>query len=91
MKVIWTKHSKARQKEWEKILQISIEEIEDCVENPEQIVPGDMDVLVAQNRTRGGLLRVPFVEFGESRKIITIYWTSKVEKYWKERDDEDKV
>jgi hypothetical protein len=91
MKVIWTKHSKTRQKEWEKKLEISINEVEDCVKSPEQIVPGDMDVLIAQKRTRDGLLRIPYLEVRGNRKIITIYWTSKVKKYWKEKDDEDKV
>jgi hypothetical protein len=84
MKVIWTKHSETRQKEWERTLQISRLEIENLVSNPEQMVLGDMEVLVAQTKTRGGLLRVPFVESGGTRKILTVYWTSKVEKYWKE-------
>jgi hypothetical protein len=59
---------------------------------PEQIVPGDMDVLVAQARIYNGLLRVPFVTIGEDKKILTMYWTSRVEKYWKkENQNEDKI
>lgn len=46
-----------------------------------------MDALVAQARIRKGLLRVPFVEIEGKRKILTVYWTSKVERYWKEREE----
>jgi hypothetical protein len=58
--------------------------VEDLVSNPEQIVTGDMGAFVAQTKTRNGLLRVPFIEIGENRKILTVYWTSKLERYWKE-------
>ena len=51
----------------------------------EQVVPGDMNVRVAQVRKHGGILRVLFVEEKGKRKVITVYWTSKVEKYWKEK------
>ena len=51
--------------------------------NPAQIVPGDLEALVAQTRRGRGLLRVPFAQAGDDRKILTVYWTSKVEKYWK--------
>ena len=54
---------------------------------PEQIVPGDMNVLVVQAKTRKGLLRVPFVEIEGNRKVLTVYWTSKVERYWKEEKE----
>jgi len=52
-----------------------------------------MDVLIAQSRNRDGLLRVLFIQEGDARKIITVYWTSKVEKYWKEegKDDKNKI
>ncbi len=91
MEVIWTKHAEDRQKEWEKKFGITRQEVENLVSNPEQIVPGDMDVLVAQSRNRNGLLRVPFVEKERSRKILTVYWTSKIERYWKEERNEDKI
>lgn len=91
MKVIWTIHAKDRQKEWEKKLGVTRQEVEDLISNPEQVAPGDMDVLVAQAKTRNGLLRVPFTELGEDRKILTVYWTSKVDKYWKEEKYEDKI
>ena len=43
--------------------------------NPEQIVPGDQDTLVAQARRGNGLLRVPFVEVEGKRKVLTLYWS----------------
>jgi hypothetical protein len=58
---------------------------------PEQVVPGDLDALVAQTRRGEGLLRVPFVEMGNGRKILTVYWTSKVAKYWQEEKDADSI
>jgi len=73
-----------RQKEWKKRLGVTRQEVEDLVSHPEQIVPGDMDALVAQARIRKGLLRAPFIEIEGKRKILTVYWTSKIERYWKE-------
>jgi len=55
--------------------------VEDIVGNPEQVVPGDMNAFVAQKKVRSGLLRVPFIRIGEDRKILTLYWTSKIERY----------
>ena len=92
MKIIWTKHAENRQKEWDKKLGITRQKVEDLVQQPEQIVPGDMNVRVAQARTYNGLLRVPFVTVGEDKKILTVYWPSRVEKYWeKEEQNEDKI
>ena len=91
LKIIWTIHAEDRQKEWEKKLGITRQEVEDLMSNPEQIVPGDMNVIVAQSKTRNGLLRVPFVEIEGDRKVLTVYWTSKIEKYWKEEKNEDKI
>jgi hypothetical protein len=85
MKVIWTKHAEERQKDWEKKLGITREEVEVLVNNPEQIVRGDMDIVVAQTRTRNGLLRVPCIETGGIRKIVTLYWMGKTEKYWRQK------
>lgn len=83
MKIIWTKHAEERQKEWERIQGVTRQEIENLLANPPQIVPGDQGVLVAQMRRGKGLLRVIFVGLGGERKILTVYWTSKVDKYWK--------
>lgn len=82
MNVIWTSHAEERQKEWEKKLGITRKEVEDLLVKPEQIVPGDLGAFVAQTRRTNGLLRAPFVQAEAGRKILTVYWTSKVEKYW---------
>ena len=83
MKVIWTRHAIERQQEWQAKLGITRAEVEEVVMNPAQIVPGDLEALVAQTRRGRGLLRAPFAQAGDDRKILTVYWTSKVEKYWK--------
>ena len=49
-----------------------VAEVEEILENPEQIVPGDRVVLVAQTRRGNGLLRVPFVEAEGSRQVLTV-------------------
>jgi len=84
MRIVWTKHAEERQKEWERKKGITQLEVEDLLKKPEQIVSGDMDTWIAQSRKHSGLLRVPFKEIGDTRKVITIYWTSKIEKYWRE-------
>ena len=82
MKIIWTKHAKQRQKEWEKKKGITSEVIEEVLSKPEQIVKGDGEILIAQSKIEDGLLRVLFLNLKEGRKVITIYWTSKITKYW---------
>jgi len=84
MEIIWTGHARDRQKEWHKKLGITAEEVEDLLRNPAQVVSGDRNVLVAQASRGKGLLRVPFVDVEGNKKVLTIYWTSRVEKYWKE-------
>jgi hypothetical protein len=76
--IIWTYHAEARQKEWERKKGVTRSQIEKVIIEPEQIVPGDMGVMVAQSRIWGGLIRVPFFEKEN--------WTSKFEKYWKENE-----
>ncbi len=84
MKIVWTKHGEERQREWERKLGITRQEVEDLLMEPEQVVPGDLEALVAKKRRDNGLLRVPLIGTGEERKILTVYWTSRIEKYWKE-------
>ena len=91
MKIVWTRHAEERQEEWQKKLGITRQEVEDLLRNPEQVVPGDLEALVAQARRGNGLLRVPFVEAEGERKILTVYWTSKVEKYWREEQDANPI
>jgi hypothetical protein len=84
MNCIWTGHAEGRQREWQRKLGVTREEIEEVVRNPEQIVPGDRGARVAQSRKGDGLIRVPFVEVGSERKILTVYWTSRAERYWQD-------
>jgi hypothetical protein len=84
VRVVWTHHAEDRQRQWEVKKGITCEEVERVVSQPEQIVPGEHGVQVAQSRAHGGLLRVPFLEIPEGRKILTVYWTSKVDKYWRQ-------
>ncbi|MBC8262968.1 MAG: DUF4258 domain-containing protein [Anaerolineales bacterium] len=91
MKIIWTRHAEERQEDWRKKLDITRQEVEDLLRDPEQVVPGDLEALVAQARRGNGLLRVPFVEAEGERKILTVYWTSKVEKYWREEQDANPI
>ncbi|NWF91909.1 MAG: hypothetical protein HXY46_03260 [Syntrophaceae bacterium] len=55
MKLVWTKHTEERQKEWERKKGITRLEVEDLLKKPEQMVPGDMDVLIAQVRKHRGI------------------------------------
>ena len=91
MKVIWTRHAEERQREWQKRLGITREEVEDLLVHPEQVSPGDLEAFVAQTRRASGLLRVPFVEVEGGRKVLTVYWTSKVEKYWREKQNANSI
>jgi hypothetical protein len=91
MRCIWTRHASERQREWERQLGITRQEVEEVLRNPEQVVPGDQNAYVAQTRRDQGLLRVPFVKINGDSKILTVYWTSKVERYWQERRHENSV
>ena len=84
MKIVWTRHAEDRQREWEKRLEITRQEVENILRDPEQIVSGDQNILIAQSRRNNGLLRVAFEDLEGSRKILTLYWTSRVKKYWRE-------
>lgn len=91
MKIIWTRHAEERQQEWQKKKGITRQEVEAVLTNPEQVVAGDLETRVAQSRVRHGLLRVPFVELEGARKVLTVYWTSKVAKYWQEEPDANSI
>lgn len=91
VRIIWTGHASDRQGEWQKKLGITRPEVEALLQNPEQVVPGDRRVRVAQRRRDNGLLRVAFTDVEGNRKIVTVYWTSKVAKYWQEGQHEDSI
>lgn len=52
---------------------------------------GDQDIMVAQSRRGNGLLRVAFDDVEGDRKVLTLYWTSKVVKYWGEEKNENTI
>ena len=84
-RILWTKHAIQRQADWEKKLGITKEEVEEILQGSRHVVEGDLEVRVAQSLRSNGIVRIPFVESKGTRKVITVYWTSKVEKYWKEK------
>jgi len=83
MKIIWTKHAEARQKEWKIKLGITKEDVEAVLLDPDQVVPGEGEAMVAQKKWAEGLIRVPFIQVEGARKILTVYYTSKIDRYWK--------
>jgi hypothetical protein len=85
--IVWTRHAEERQRQWEVRLGITRHEVEALLEVPEQIVRGDEDAQVAQVRRGQGLLRAVFLEIGGGRKILTLCWTSRVNRYWQEGKD----
>lgn len=85
MKIFWTKHAEERQKQWQEKLGISREEVETILQKTEQIVQEDQ-VSVAQSKRGDGLLRVVFVEIGDFQRILTLYWTNQVKRYWQEEN-----
>lgn len=87
MQIIWTKHAEERQQQWQQRLEITREEIETVVTQPQQIVTED-DVLVAQSIRGNGLLRIVFADIGNTRRIITLYWTNQINRYWQEEPHE---
>jgi hypothetical protein len=87
MQVVWSKHAEERQQQWQQRFNITRTEVEELVLNPQQVVLED-DVLVAQSRRGEGLLRVVFVEIGNTKRILTLYWTNQVKRYWQEETDE---
>jgi hypothetical protein len=57
--------------------------VEAALLNPEQIVTED-EVKFAQSRYGNGLLRIVFAEIGATYRILTLYWTNQVRRYWQE-------
>ncbi len=83
LELVWTQHAEERQQQWEQRLDITRQEVE-AVTSPEQIIHDDEGVLVAQSRRGNGLLRVPYVRIGSTKRILTVYWTNQVKRYWQE-------
>ncbi len=63
--------------------------------NPEQIAPATGNRFFAQSKYeqegKTFLLRVLLEEIGDERWIVTVYPTSKVEKYWLGGNDESNI
>jgi hypothetical protein len=85
MECLWTRHAEERQQERQTKLGVTLEEVEEVLRHPEQIVAGDQSALIAQSRRDDELLRVPFLSVGEDRKILTVYWTSRIGRDRKDR------
>jgi hypothetical protein len=66
---------------------ITREEVIGTLDLPDQIIFGKKSRKIAQKRLeRGeekGLLRVIFEEKLDAKVVVTVYWTSKKEKYWR--------
>jgi hypothetical protein len=84
MHIEWTRHALERQKLWQLTHGITREDVEAVLMAPEQVVPGHGSTWVAQGRKAGRLLRVAFRREGDSIKVLTVYWTSRVGRYFKE-------
>jgi hypothetical protein len=87
MYIVWTRHAEERQKQWQQRLGITREEVEIVLNNPQQIVI-ENEVLIAQSKRGNGLLRIVFVNIGNTQRILTLYWTNQVNRYWQEKNDE---
>lgn len=88
--IIWTRHAEERLRQWQMRFDLSRSEIEACVLAPEQVIQEEA-VQVAQSRYAGGLLRVVYAEVAATRRIITLYWTNQVSRYWVEAENESQV
>ena len=52
-KIIWTLHADDRVREWHRKKGVTRELVEEVLRKPEQVVPGDLNTLVAQRRWLG--------------------------------------
>ncbi|MEM9120957.1 MAG: DUF4258 domain-containing protein [Cyanobacteria bacterium P01_F01_bin.56] len=87
MKIDWTRHAVERQQQWQQRLGITRAEVEAVVQHPQQMVI-EGEVAVAQSKRGKGVLRVPFADIDDTRRIITLYWTNQVNRYWQEEQNE---
>ena len=67
---------------------IDPEDVKKVLKSPGQVLPGNKNRKIAQAEFvkdgQEGLLRIIFEENEENiRLVITAYWTSKVDKYWR--------
>jgi hypothetical protein len=88
--IVWTIHAEERQQQWQQRLGITREEVEAILTNPQQIIV-ENQVFVAQSKRGKGLLRVPFVIIGNTKRILTLYWTNQINRYWQEENHENQI
>jgi len=88
-RVILTSHARFEAKR----RAISTKLIRKVASKPEQLIKGRKKKWIAQSKyfdeleQQTMLLRVIFEETKDVRKIITVYKTSKIDKYWKKEGD----
>jgi len=82
MRIQYTKHAEATLQERE----IAKETVEELIRDPQQVIKGKGNKQIVQgimNRANQEfLLRVVYIEAAGTMKVITAYWTSKIDKYW---------
>lgn len=84
MKIILTEHAKFEAQR----RQIKMEIIEKIAQKPQQVLSSAGNKLIFQGKyydaieKKEMLLRLVIKEEKRARKIITVYKTSKIEKYW---------
>lgn len=86
MKVIFTDHAIFEMDRRE----IGIEQVKEIIQYPQQELQSSRGRVILQNIFHDGidgkkmLLRVIGVRSTDNFKVVTVYKTSKIEKYWKE-------
>ena len=78
MNIIFTKHAKERIKTYN----LSDDIVKDAIRNPDEIVEGYEETMIAHKLLNKHLLRVVYVTEKNIVKIITVY-PSKKERYFK--------
>jgi hypothetical protein len=68
--------------------QIAIDVIWACLNNPDQVTNSQETRVIYQSKIKSGevdyLLRIIVENETSPKRVITVYRTSKIEKYWKE-------
>lgn len=68
--------------------QISIDMLWACLKKPDQILDSEESRVIYQSKIKSGekvfLLRIVIEKQASPERVITVYRTSKIEKYWKE-------
>ena len=77
MRIIFTQHSLSQMK----IRNISMENVIECLRNPDRELTDDYNNIIAQKINSSILLRVVYRKENEDKIVITAYITSKLKKY----------